>query len=102
MHTEQVQSAQDASARAAVERAAMARVRRASTFHRRSLKVRAAAALAAVVVSSTALGTVLAIYGTPDSAVLIAVAAEPVDDVDPLGPRSHIPRPCVAKPWLCA
>ena len=103
MHTDHVQSAQGASARAAVERAAMARVCRASTFPRRSPKVRAAAALAAVVVSLTTLSTVLALYGTPDSAVLIVIAAEPINDVDPIGPRPYVPtRPCVDKPWLCA
>ena len=103
MHTEQIQSAQDSSSHAALERAAMARACRAPAFHRPSLKVRAAAALAAVVVSSTMLGTVLALYGNPDSAVLIAVAAEPESEVEPMGPPSHTPtRPCAAKPWRCA
>jgi len=104
MHTEQIQSAQESSSRAALESAAMARARRAPTFDRPSLKVRAAAALVAVVVSATTLGTVLALYGEPDSAVLIARAAEPVGEDEPVGPRSHIPtRPCVTKPWLwCA
>ena len=104
MRTEQIQSAQESSSRAARESAAMARACRAPTFHRPSLKVRAVAAMVAVVVSSTTLAAVLALYGEPDSAVLIARAAEPVGEDEPIGPRSHIPtRPCVAKPWLlCA
>jgi hypothetical protein len=104
MHTEQIQPAQESSSHAARESAAMARACRAPTFHRSSLKVRAAAALAAVVVSSTTLGTVLALYGEPDSAVLIARAAEPVGEDEPAGLRSHIPtRPlCVANLSLCA
>ena len=81
----------------------MARAGRAPAFHRPSLKVRAAAALVAVVMSSTTLATVMVLYGSPDSAVLVARAAEPAGDVDPLGPRSQIPTPpCVTKPWLCA
>jgi hypothetical protein len=103
MHTEQIQSAQDSSSRAAVESDAMARACRAPAFHRLSRKLRAAAALVAVVVSSATLGTVVALYSNADSAVLTARAAEPVDEVDLVGPRSYLPtRPCAAKPWLCA
>jgi len=104
MHTEQIQSLRDSSLRAAVESAAMARARRAPALGRPSLKVRAAAALVAVVMSSMTLGTVTALYGTPDSAVLVARAAEPVGEDEPIGPRSHIPTrpPCVANPGLCA
>jgi hypothetical protein len=103
MCTKQIQSAQESLSRAALESAAMARACRAPTLHRPTLKVRAAAALVAVVVSSTTLGTVLALYGEPDSAALIARAAEPVGEIEPARPRSHIPtRPCVAKQWLCA
>jgi len=104
MHTEHIQSAQGSSSRAAAESAAMARASRAPAFHRPSLKVRATAALVAVVLSSTTLGTVMALYGSPDSAVLIARAAEPAGEDEPTGPRSQIPtRPCVAGSWVfCA
>ena len=104
MHTEQIQSAQDSSSRATAESAAMARACRTPAFRRPSLKVRAATALVAVVLSSTTLGAVMALYGNPDGTVLMASAVEPVDEGEPLGPRSHIPtRPCVTKPWLwCA
>ena len=104
MHTEHIQSAPESSSRAALESAAMARAGRAPTFRRPSLKARVAAALVAVVASSTTLGTVTALYGNPDSAVLIARAAEPVGEDEPMGPRSHLPtRPgCVANLSLCA
>ena len=104
MHTEQIQSAQESSSRAARESAAMARACRAPTFHRPSLKVRAVAAVVAVVVSSTTLGTVMALYGNPDGTTLVALSAEPEGEVEPIGPRSQIPTPpCVTKPWLrCA
>jgi len=103
MHTEQIQSAQDSSSHAALERAAMARACRAPAFHRPSLKVRAAAAVVAMLVSSTTLWIVTALFDNPDSAVLIARAAEPESEVEPMGPPSHTPtRPCAAKPWRCA
>ena len=103
MHTEQTQPALESSSPAALESAAMVRASRAPSFRRPSLKVRAAVALAAVVVSSTTLGTVLALYGEPDSAVLVARASEPADDIEPVDPRSHIPtRPCLANWFLCA
>ena len=104
MHTEQIQSAPESSSRAALESAAMARACRAPTFHRPSRKVRAVAAMVAVVISSTTLAAVLALYGEPDGAVLIARAAEPVGEDEPMGPRSHLPtRPgCVANLSLCA
>ena len=104
MHTEQIPSPQESSTRDAVECTAMARARRAPAFRRPSVQVRAVAAVAAVLVSATTLGTVLALYGEPDSAVLIARAAAPVDDFDPLDPGSSIPTlPCVpTKPWRCA
>ena len=103
MHTEQIQSAQDSSSHAALENAAMARACRAPAFHRPSLKVRAAATVFAVLVSSTTLATVMVLYGNPDSAVLTTRAAEPEGEIEPMGPRSHIPtRPCVANWSLCA
>ena len=104
MHTEHIQSAPESSSRAALESAAMARAGRAPTFHRPSLKVRAVAAVVAVIVSSTTLAAVLALYGEPDSVVLVARAAEPVGEDEPTGPRSHLPtRPgCVANLSPCA
>ena len=103
MHTEHIQSAPDSSSRAAAESAAMARACRTPAFRRSSLKVRAATALAAVVLSSTTLGAVMALYGVPDGATLVARTAEPEGDVEALGPRSQVPaRPCLTKPWLCA
>lgn len=103
MHIEQSQSAQGSSSRAKVESAAMARACRTLTFHRPSLRVRAAAAVVAVVVSSTMMGALVTLYGDPDIAVLTARAAEPEGQFAAMGPRSHIPtRPCLTNSRRCA
>jgi hypothetical protein len=109
MHSERVQSTQ-------------------ATCPRPSLKARAAAAVAAVVVGATTLGGVLALYGDPDVAVVTARASEhegvvaaPAGaslrvatgesferrmDFDPgpgMGPRSSIrTRRCLSDRRLCA
>ena len=81
----------------------MDRVARSPTYRRASLKERAAAAVVAVFVSSMTLGTVMALYSSPDSDVLTARVEESEGGGEAIGPRSQIPaRPCVTKPWLCA
>jgi hypothetical protein len=103
MHTQPIQPAFESSSRAALESAAMERVSRAPAFRRASLQARATAAVVAVFVSSMTLGTVVALYGTPDSGVLTAHAEQPDGEAGTLGPRSHLPTPpCVTKPWRCA
>jgi hypothetical protein len=104
---------------------ALATAHARQAFDRPSLKARAAAAVAAVVVSATTLGAVLTLYADPGIAVVTARAIEQVvaapagatrrlamtqtvdrrmesDDGPALGPRVQIrTRPCVAERRLC-
>ncbi len=116
MHNDRTQSAQTPSSHAEAESAAWVHARQAPAFRLSSFRARAAAAVTAVFVSATTLGAVLALYGTPDSAAIMAHAV-PVErlalaaidrrmesvSAPTSGPRSHIPtRPCLASPRQCA
>ena len=98
------------------------RCKRNPTFDRASLRVRAAAAVAAVVVSATSLGAVLALYADPGIAISTARAAPrdgqaaapqrlamtsfdrrmAADPAPGIGPRSLVwTRPCLTDRRLC-